>query len=79
MKPLPANAPYIKPGPKQNGMGAAPAYSGQPNSMNFNYKTAKCKYIEEGTSIFDAGQCRFGNKCIFAHGDGELRTPVDAG
>lgn len=38
-------------------------------SMNYNFKTAKCKY-------YDENGCKYGTKCIFAHGDQELRTPV---
>ena len=42
----------------------------QKNVMN--YKIAKCKNFEKD------GQCRYGDRCTFAHGDAELRAKVDS-
>ena len=38
----------------------------QKNMMNF--KIVKCKNFEKD------GQCKYGDRCTFAHGDAELRT-----
>lgn len=35
------------------------------------YKTISCKHYEQG------GTCTKGDKCLFAHGEGELRQPHD--
>lgn len=34
-----------------------------------NYKTVKCRHFDFH------GQCRYGDKCSYAHGDHELRNP----
>lgn len=36
---------------------------------NQRYKTALCKFYKED----EEGSCRMGEKCIFAHGEGELK------
>jgi hypothetical protein len=59
--------------PQQGGIRKPPMQGMQggqhsnPSETN-NFKTAKCKY-------FDQGGCKFGDKCNFAHGDEELRSP----
>lgn len=40
-----------------------------PNPANF--KIVKCKNFEK------EGQCKYGNTCTFAHGEGELRTKTE--
>ena len=40
----------------------------QKNMMNF--KSVKCKNFEK------EGQCKYGDRCTFAHGDAELRTKL---
>lgn len=40
----------IKQGNKQNGTGTYP-YMGQPSNVNYNYKTVKCKYFDEGIAV----------------------------
>ena len=37
--------------------------------MPSNFKTIKCKY-------YDLGQCKYGDKCNFAHGVTEVRMTV---
>ena len=36
------------------------------------YKTELCTY-------FPLGECRYGERCLFAHGDAELRVPHTGG
>lgn len=63
-KPLPKDAPTIKPHANPHPKSTHNPDSGlNPN----NYKTVKCKYYE-------SGQCRYGDNCSFAHGGVDLRT-----
>lgn len=48
-------------------MGGRPQGQFRQPGANQKYKTVKCKYFDQ------YGQCKYGDKCSFAHGDQELR------
>lgn len=51
-----------------NGSGQKP---GPKNFVNHRYKTVKCKNIEQ------QGFCKYGDKCLYAHGDVEIREGTE--
>lgn len=66
----PSDPQTQQPGP---GFTQNPQDQRQGFSSNINpnkYKTAKCRHFENN------GACMMGDKCNFAHGDSELREPV---
>jgi len=61
---------FGNPAAQGNGMGGqmnGQFRQGPPVAGNQKYKTLKCKFFEH------YGQCRYGDKCSFAHGDVEIR------
>jgi hypothetical protein len=61
-------------GMQQNGYNKQPQqhqqnYSNIPNPVpSANFKTMKCRHFERH------GECKYGDKCSYAHGDADLRS-----